>query len=177
MARTIRLSLFKRPAQFLDFLLKSCGWSSRPLSLLDHKHGDQQRPRSEYACCLVSKLVKAWVEPMLYEKVVLESSNQVMAFLNALEFKPVGLLTRIVKAVCIPDNSFPEDSIDRFPLLFNRCLSLEHLTYLGDEPCSRILQTFLEVQSAPHAPRELTTIQPSQENALNAAIHLGRATS
>lgn len=128
--------------------------------------GDQQRQRSGYACCLVSKEVKAWVEPMLYERVVLESSTQVMAFLDALELKSAGFLTRTMKAVWILDNSFPDNAINRFQLLSSKCLSLEHLVYLGDEPCSRILQTLLEVHSAPLALRELTVIQPRHDNAL-----------
>lgn len=128
--------------------------------------GDQQRQRSGYACCLVSKEVKAWVEPMLYERVVLESSTQVMAFLDALELKSAGFLSRTMKAVWILDNSFPDNAINRFQLLSSKCLSLEHLVYLGDEPCSRILQTLLEVHSAPLALRELTVIQPRHDNAL-----------
>lgn len=126
---------------------------------------DQERQRTAYACCLVSKEVKAWMEPMLYEKVVLESSDQVMAFLDALESKSAEFLARTVKTVWILNNSFPEKAVDRFRCLFSACISLRRFACLGNEPCGKLLQFIPKPQNGSHALQELTIIQPGEKTA------------
>lgn len=65
---------------------------------------DNRYRQTAHRLFLVSKDVNAWVEPMLYENVVLESSEQVAAFLSAFRFKPAEFLARTVKAVRILDS-------------------------------------------------------------------------
>lgn len=128
---------------------------------------DRQRQRTAYTCCLVSQEVKAWVEPMLYEKVVLESSKQVMAFLDALESRSAEFLARTVKTVWILDETVLDDAIDRFHYMFSNCLCLEVLVSFDDYFCSKLLRLIPKPQNGLHALQELTIIQPGHRAARN----------
>lgn len=90
-----------------------------------------------------------------------------MAFLDTLESKYVELHTGTVTAVWILDNTFPYATVDRFHLLFHRCLSLEHHTIIGELPCSRILETIPKLPNGAHAPREPTIIYLGRQIASN----------
>lgn len=120
--------------------------------------------RAAYAYCFISKEVKAWIEPVLYEHIVLESSNQVVGFLDALEYKSPAFLARAVKSVSVLDDSFPVNETFKFERLFSRCQSLTKLVCLGSS--MRILRTISALSTVPHALRELTIIQPSSAHYL-----------
>lgn len=120
--------------------------------------------RAAYAYCFISKEVKAWIEPVLYEHIVLESSNQVVGFLDALEYKSPAFLARAVKSVSVLDDSFPVNETFKFERLFSRCQSLAKLVCLGSS--MRILRTISALSTVPHALRELTIIQPSSAHYL-----------
>lgn len=49
--------------------------------------GNSSRRGAAFMYCFVSKEIKAWIEPILYEDIVPESSNRVTWFLNMLEYK------------------------------------------------------------------------------------------
>lgn len=120
---------------------------------------EQQRQRTAYTYCLVSKDVQAWVEPLLYEKVILESHEQVMSFLRALKIKPATFLARAVKIVRILNEELPRDTVDQIHIVFSRCSLLERFTIIGS--CMRILQNIPKPQSGPYVLQELTIIKAS----------------
>lgn len=122
-------------------------------------HDEQQRQRIAYVFCLVSKDVKAWVEPLLYEKVILQSDEQVMSFLRALKIKPATFLARAVKIVRILNEELPRGTVDQIHIVFSRCPLLERFTIIGS--CMRILQNIPKPQSGPYVLQELTIIKAS----------------
>lgn len=122
-------------------------------------HDEQQRQRIAYVFCLVSKDVKAWVEPLLYEKVILESHEQVMSFLRALKIKPATFLARAVKIVRILNGELPRDTMDQIHIVFSRCPILERFTIIGSWLSMRILQNIPKPQSGPYVLQELTIIE------------------
>lgn len=126
---------------------------------------EQQRQRTAYALCLVSKNVKDWVEPLLYEKVVLESREQVIGFLIALEIKPATFLARGVKTVWILNEELPRDTADHLSILFSKCPLLERFTIIDSWLSMRILQSIPELQSGPYVLQELTIIKASSATA------------
>lgn len=104
---------------------------------------DNRHRQTARRLCLVSKQVNAWVEPMLYENAILESSKQVVAFLSAFRFKPAKFLARTVKAVWILDHELNFGALYHSFCIFNICHSSERLVCLDSIPCIRILLSFL----------------------------------
>lgn len=122
---------------------------------------EQQRQRTAHTYCLVSKDVKAWVEPLLYEKVVLESRQQVRSFLRALEIKPAAFLARAVKTVWILEAYLISDTAIQLPILFSKCPLLENFAFIDSWINIQILQNIPKPQSGPFVLQELTIIKAS----------------
>lgn len=123
------------------------------------RHGISSRRVAAFTYCFVSKEIRAWIEPVLYEDIVLESSKQVSGFLNMLEYKSPAFLARVVKSVSIMDDSFPVSETFKFERLFTTCLSLTKLVCLGSS--MRILRTIPAPINGKHVLRELTIIRPN----------------
>lgn len=125
---------------------------------------DKQCRRTARNCCLVSKALKAWVEPMLYQKVVLETSKQVLAFLNTMWLKRDEFLARAVKSIWILDKTFTVDMLYESYLIFAKCQSLDNFACLGFEPCIRVLQNIPKPRNGRYKLRELAIMQPDSES-------------
>lgn len=126
---------------------------------------EQQRQRTAYAYCLISKDVRAWVEPLLYEKVVLESRDQVTSFLRVLEIKPATFLARTVKTVWILKEKLHLDTVDQLSIVFSRLPLLERFTIIDSWQSMRFLQNIPEPQGGPYVLQELTIIKASSASA------------
>lgn len=133
---------------------------------------EQQRQRTAYALCLVSKNVKDWVEPLLYEKVVLESREQVIGFLRALEIKPTTFLARAVKTVWLLHkfvfhdvNNVVHDAFNQLPLMLSKLPLLERLTFFDGWDSMLVLSNISKSQSGPYMLQELTIIEASSNTA------------
>lgn len=130
-----------------------------PSSTVDDDH---QRQQTAYACCLVSKDVKDWVEPLLYEKVVLESTSQVVSFLQALKIKAVDFIARTVKKIWILDENLADDAVQQLHRLFSKCISLKSFACIGNDPCSQALR-LLRIHFSHSDPlQELAIILPDR---------------
>lgn len=126
---------------------------------------DNRHRQTTHKCCLVSKEVNSWVEPMLYENIVLESSKQVAAFHGAFRLKLAEFLARTVKAVWILDSELNVGALYRLFRIFNICHSLERFVCLGSNPCIRILKNIPKPQNGPYNLRELAILQPGSDTA------------
>lgn len=128
---------------------------------------EQQRQRTAYTYCLISKGVRVWVEPLLYAKVVLkvvlESRMQVKRFLRALEIKPASFLVRAVKTVWILNEHFPPESSDQLHIIFIKCPLLKRFAILDDWNYIRILHNIPKPQSGIYALQELTIVRASAD--------------
>lgn len=122
---------------------------------------EQQRQRTAYTYCLISKGVRVWVEPLLYEKAVLESRIQVKRFLRALEIKPASFLVRAVKTVWILNEHFPPESSDQLHIIFIKCPLLKRFAILDDWNYIRIMHNIPKPQSGINALQELTIVRAS----------------
>lgn len=112
---------------------------------------EQQRQRTAYTYCLISKGIRVWVGPLLYEKVVLELRMQVKRLLRALEIKPASFLVRAVKTVWILNEYFPTESSDQLHIIFIRCPLLKRFAILDDWNYIRILHNIPKPQSGIYA--------------------------
>lgn len=100
---------------------------------------------------------------MLYEKAVLETSKQVLAFLNTMWLKRDEFLARAVKSIWILDKTFTVDMLYESYLIFAKCQSLENFACLGSEPCIRVLQNIPKPRNGRYKLRELAIMQPDSE--------------
>lgn len=125
---------------------------------------DKQCRRTARNCCLASKALKVWVEPMLYQKVVLETSKQVLAFLNTMWLKRDEFLARAVKSIWILDKTFTVDMLYESYLIFAKCQSLDNFAFLGFEPCIRVLQNIPKPRNGRYKLRELAIMQPDSKS-------------
>lgn len=100
---------------------------------------------------------------MLYEKVVLDTSKQVLAFLNTMWLKRDEFLARAVKSVWILDKTFTVDMLYESYLVFAKCQSLESFACLGSEPCIRVLQNIPKPRNGRYKLREIAIMQPDSE--------------
>lgn len=124
---------------------------------------EQQRQRTAYTYCLISKGVRVWVEPLLYENVVMESRMQVKRFLRALEIKPASFLVRAVKTVWMLNEHFPPESSDQLHIIFIKCPLLKRFAILDDWNYIRILHNIPKPQSGIYALQELTIVRASAD--------------
>lgn len=122
---------------------------------------ERQRQRTAYAYCLISKCVKAWVEPLLYEKIVLKSREQVIRFLRALKIKHATILARAVKTVWILNEYIPRDTSEQLHILFSKCPLLKRFTIMDTSECIKILRNIPSPQSGMYALQELSIVRPS----------------
>lgn len=135
-------------------------------SLLGDSDDDQNdRCQTAYTYCFISKDVRSWVEPILYEKIILESSKQVERFLCTLELKPKEFLARAVKSVWLLDETFPINITYKFEQLFKKCRSMTSLVCRGSS--MRILRTTPAAADGSYALRDLTIIKPGAAHYLH----------
>lgn len=111
---------------------------------------EQQRQRTAYVYCFISKDVRDWGEPLLYKKVVLDSRKQVMSFFRAMKNKPMQFLAHAVKTVWILDK-YPHDSSDQLHILFSRCILLKRLTIIESELSMDTLRNIPKPLIGPYA--------------------------
>lgn len=117
---------------------------------------EQQRQRTAYVYCFISKDVRDWVEPLLYKGVVLDSRKQVMSFFRATKNKPMQFLAHAVKTVWIDE--YPYDSFDQLHILFSRCILLKRLKIIESELSIDILRNIPKPFIGPYALQELTIV-------------------